>query len=267
MRRLVAAVIYRKKDNKFLILRRRLNWKGWECVKGEVGKETLKQAALRETREETGIRKASIICRLPAEIIYHHEKIRGHTTSIQKAFLVEYLGGGIRLSCEHSGYTWADGKTAAKLLTHTTHKTFLRLANGCIKEEKKKLIDKLSKKHVSLVRYDGEYISLKYDNKKLKCRAVKRTVRVVGDWSRKKNIVYYDKNLKAPGVIPILIHEVVEKHAAQKYGLDVDTEAHKVATAVEKEFIADKHWIRQAKMVSLAWVKANKQKIGKSRFY
>ena len=96
---------------------------------------------------------------------------------------------------------------------------------------------------------------------------LKKNVKDVGDWSRKKPIVYYDRNLDESGVIPILIHEAVEKHVAQTYGLNVDTEAHKIAQAVEKEFIADKRWIKQAKIVTRAWVKTNKRKVGKARFY
>lgn len=269
MRKLVAAVLYHK--DRYLILKRKLNWKGWEFVKGEVGRETFKKAVLREIKEELGLRNVRIVCKLPAEVIYHHEDIRGHRISMQAGFLVEYLGGRIKISFEHSSYRWVDYRKAHKMLTHMTHKTFLKLANEYIRKEeaekKKKLMEKLSKKHVSPVRFDGKYISLKYDGKKLRCKAVKRTVRVVGDWSRKKNIVYYDKNLDEPGVLPILIHEIVEKYVAQTYGLDVDTEAHKVAAAVEKEYIADKKWTVQQKMVSKAWVKANRQKVGKSRFY
>ena len=269
MRKLVAAVIFNR--NKYLMLRRKLHWKGWEFVKGDTEGQGYKKALLREIREETNLRKVRIVCMLPPEIFYHHEDIHGHTSSMQKGFLVEYLGGTIRLSLEHSGYRWVDRKTAEKLLTHTSHKTFLRVADRYVRElEKKKkkfLVEKLSKKHVSLVRFDGKRISLKYDGKKLSNRVVKRTVRVVGDWSRIRNEVYYDKNLDARGVLPILIHETVEKHVAQTYGLDVDTEAHKIAQAVEKEFIADKGWIKIQKLVSIDWVKANKRKVGKIKFY
>ena len=269
MRKMVAAVIY--KDGKFLVLRRKLHWKGWEFVKGRVEREGLKRAALREVHEETGLRKVRIVCKLPVEVIYHHRSVSGHTTSALKAFLVECHGGNVRISREHSSFKWATPESAAKLLTYGTHKTFLKMAAEYIakkkREEKKTLIERLSKKHVTLVRYDGKYISLKYDSKNHRCRAVRRTVRDVGDWSRKKNIVYYDRNLAEPSVLAILIHEVVEKHAAQKYGLDVDAEAHKIAQAVEKEWLADKRWIVQAKMVTRAWVKANHRKVGKIKFY
>lgn len=269
MRKLVAAVVYNK--DKYLILRRKLNWKGWEFVKGEVSKETFRHAVLREVKEELGLGNVGVICKLPAEIIYHHDDIRGHRTSMQVGYLIEFISGKIRLSPEHSGYRWADHKKAHKMLTHMTHKTFLRLANEYLRkqgaEAKKKLMEKLSKKHVTLVRFDGKFISLKYHGVRLRCKAVKRNVQVVADWSRKKDIVYYDKNLDAPGILPTLIHEVIEKYVAQKYSLDIDTEAHRIAQAVEKEFVADKGWIKIQKTVSKAWVKANRQKIGKNTFY
>lgn len=269
MRKLVAAVIVNR--DKYLILRRKLHWKGWEFVKGDTKGQGYKKALLREIREETGLMKVKILCQLPPEIFYHHENMHGHTTSVQKGFLVEYLNGTIKPSFEHSRHRWVDRRTAEKLLTHTSHKTFLRSADKYIRDlerkRKKKLIENLSKKHVTLVRFNGKTISLKYDGKRLSNKVVKRRVRDIGDWSRKKNEVYYDKNLDAPGVISILIHETVEKHVAQRYGLDVDTEAHKIAQAVEKEFIADKSWIKMQKLVSKAWVKTNSRKIGNSRFY
>ena len=269
MRKLVTAVIFH--NGKYIILKRKLHWNGWEFVKGNIDGQGYRKALLREIREEVGLRKVKIICQLPPEIIYRHENIRGHTTTMQKAFLVEYLGGNIKVSFEHSTFRWVDRKTAQKFLTHATHKTFLAAADKYVrkieKKRKKDLIEKLSRKHVTLVKFDGKKISFRYDGKKLSNRAVKRTVKVVGDWSRKSDAVYYDKNLDQLGVLPILIHESVEKHVTQKYGLDVDTEAHRIAQAVEKEFVADKNWIRIQKLVSKDWVKTNKMKVGKSKFY
>lgn len=270
---MVAAVIYKteKGNIKFLILRRKLHWKGWEFVKGKIEREGLKHAALREVHEETGLRKVSIVFKLPMEIIYHHKSANGHSVSALKACLVECHGGNVRISKEHASYRWVSGKQANNMLTYDTHKTLLKLAAEHItdrkREEKKRLIEKLSKKHVTLFKYDGKYVSLKYDGRRLRCMAVKKPVRDVGDWSRTKNIVYYDRNLPPAGLLPILLHEVVEKHVTQKYNLDVDTEGHKIAQAVEKEWLADKQWAKQAKIVSRTWVKANHRKVGDVEFY
>ncbi|HLD38839.1 MAG TPA: NUDIX hydrolase [archaeon] len=266
MRTMVAAVIFDSRG-RFLILKRKLHWHGWEFVKGRAEKETARQAVLREIREETGIRNDMFITKLPPEIFYRHENIHGHTSSVQKAFLLEYLGGKIRLSFEHSAYKWVDKKTAERLLTHRSHKIFLKYAYKIVKKRKKILIETLSKKHVRHVSFNGKMISLTYDGKRLRYKTVRRKVRDVGTWSRDNPVVYYDKNLDNPGVLPILIHEAVEKHVAQTYGLDVDTEAHKVAQAVEKEFIADRKWIALQKVITKAWVKTNKRKVGKTKFY
>ncbi|MEK6887487.1 MAG: NUDIX hydrolase [Candidatus Aenigmatarchaeota archaeon] len=266
MRIMVAAVVFDQRG-RFLILKRKLHWHGWEFVKGHVEKETARQAVLREIKEETGIRNDMLITKLPPEIFYRHENIHGHTSSVQKAFLVEYLGGKIKLSFEHSTYKWADKKTAERLLTHRSHKIFLRYAYKIVKERKKILIETLSKKHVRHVSFNGKVISLTYDGKRLHYKAVRRKVRDVGIWSKDKPVIYYDRNLGDPAVLPILIHEAVEKYVAQSYDLDVDTEAHKIAQAVEKEFIADRKWIAVQKVVTRAWVKTNKRKVGKTKFY
>lgn len=266
MRTMVTAVIF-DQHGRFLILKRKLHWHGWEFVKGHVEKETTKHAVVREIHEETGIRKMRVVSKLPPEIFYRHENIHGHTSSVQKAFLVEYLGGRVKISFEHSTYRWADKKKAEKLLTHRSHRIFLRYAYKIIKNHRKMLIENLSKKHVRHVKFNGKIISLTYDNKKLRYKAIRRKVRDIGTWSRNNPVVYYDKNLDDPGVLPILIHEAVEKHVAQTYGLDVDKEAHKIAQAVEKEFVADRKWIAIQKVVTKAWVKTNRRKVGKTKFY
>ena len=271
MRRLVAAVIFRKSDGKFLILRRKLNWSGWEFVKGRLERETYKQAALREAREETGLRHLKIICRLPAEVIYHHHNIGGQTISMQKAFVLEYIKGAVKLSFEHCDYKWVDAKTAHKMLTHVSHRTFLRFADRHVREFeaklKKKLIDDLSKKHPTSIRFNCHRISFNYDGRHISFSVVKAKVKDVGRWSYTKPVVFYDRNLKPKTVLPIVLHEAIEKYVAEKYGLKEDTDAHKVASAVEKEFIADKGWISQQRMVADAWVKTNKRKIGSLKFY
>jgi 8-oxo-dGTP pyrophosphatase MutT (NUDIX family) len=271
MRRLVAAVVFRKSDGKFLVLKRKLHWKGWEFVKGQLSRETFRQAALRELREETGIKHARIICKLPPEVIYHHKDISGHKVSMQKALLVEYIHGPIRLSFEHSCYKWVTAKEAHRMLTHISHKTFLKFADKHVREFearlRKKLVDELSRKHPTSIRCRGNKISLTYDGKRMTFRVIRTTVKDVAEWSLKKNIIYYDRNLNPASILPILIHEAVEKHVAQKYDMDEDKEAHKIASAVEKEFIADKKWISQQRMVADAWVKANHRKVGSLKFY
>ena len=56
-RKAVFVVTYRKEKDKikYLILKRKLHWKGWEFPKGGVNKdESLLHAVKREIKEETG---------------------------------------------------------------------------------------------------------------------------------------------------------------------------------------------------------------------
>jgi len=63
MRTMVAAVVFDKRG-RFLVLKRKLHWHGWEFVKGHVEKETARQAVLRELREETGIKNVKLIVKI-----------------------------------------------------------------------------------------------------------------------------------------------------------------------------------------------------------
>lgn len=264
MRKLSTGVIF--KGDKYLILRRKHGWRGWEFVKGNTDGEPFRKALLREIREETGLKKVKIVDELK-EIVYSHNEINGHTSTMQKGFLVETLNDKIKTSFEHSGFKWVTPKQARRLLTFPTHKTFLALAERARKHYRRDLIDQLSHKHVASVKFDGHTISLRYDGKKLVCKVVKKKVRDIGLWSKRKKTVYYDRHLQMNATLPILVHEVVEKYTAQTYGLDTDTEAHKIATAVEKEFVVNPKWISQQRRVATAWVATNKRKVGKAKFF
>ncbi len=125
MRRIVTGLII--KDGKVLLLRRKLNWKGWELVKGRMSRETPRQALLREIREETNLR-VKIIRKL-GETVYTHKKIQGHTASRQIVYLCEYVGGSVKLSFEHSAYRWVTKKQAFSMLTHSNQKKFMKKLN------------------------------------------------------------------------------------------------------------------------------------------
>src|SRR3989344_1001102 len=63
-RKAVFVVIYKKQDNKiqYLILKRKLHWKGWEFTKGGVENgETEMFTVIREVKEETGLNAVKII--------------------------------------------------------------------------------------------------------------------------------------------------------------------------------------------------------------
>jgi len=104
-------------------------------------------------------------------------------------------------------------------------------------KQRRLLIRELSAKRVSYVSFQKGYLSLKFDGKILRNKVrIKHDVGL-GNWSRKRNEIYYDESLKSPHILPILVHEAVEKYAAQKYGLRTQSEAHRIAMAVEKIFV------------------------------
>lgn len=108
--------------------------------------------------------------------------------------------------------------------------------------DKKELIKKLSKLNVSNVVFKNNWISLVYDRHHLKNKVVKRHTSLVGNWSRKHNVVYCETDLKKEDIIPILVHETVEKYLTERYGLNVDKESHRIAEAVERNFVASRSW-------------------------
>ena len=95
------------KDGKILLLLRRLGWKTgyWGPPGGHIDPgETPKQAAVRETYEEAGLRIKESDLELVAQrtkndfgMIYYY------TTD-------KFTGKGVALSHEHKSFTWADWK-------------------------------------------------------------------------------------------------------------------------------------------------------------
>ena len=71
IRKGAVAIIFRQDE--FLILKRELNWKGWEFVKGSIDEgEDEETAVKREIREETGLEDIEIIHKLPEKLEYMH---------------------------------------------------------------------------------------------------------------------------------------------------------------------------------------------------
>lgn len=131
----VSAIVYRRaRQPMFLVLHRKLNWTGHEILKGGLkGRETEDHCLRRELREETGIRryrhvKTGYAYRFPWPRWYVKDDHKFNGASF-RLFIVEDLdkGSGIRIDKnEHSGYRWATGKKALKLLTYDDQKKALR---------------------------------------------------------------------------------------------------------------------------------------------
>ena len=136
-RNAVFIVVYAKSKNRifYLILKRKLHWKGWEFPKG--GKEKFefsRTAVKRETKEETGL--------IPLKIKKHnfrgkynyHKRFKDRPGIIGQKFILysaQIPKKKITFNKnEHSDYKWIDFKTAIKKLTWSNQRKSLRIVNG-----------------------------------------------------------------------------------------------------------------------------------------
>lgn len=130
-------VVFRKENEKifYLLLKRKMHWHGWECVKGGVEKrESLRQAIKRELREEAGLRAGKIINMNKNEKFLYPPGFRGwpgFKGMIYWIFALETNSKKIKIDrIEHSGYKWLEYKKAYKKLTFNEQKRALKLVNS-----------------------------------------------------------------------------------------------------------------------------------------
>lgn len=123
-----------KKDIKYLILKRKLHWKGWEFPKGGLEKrENIKSAIIREVKEETG-QKPIIIKKFNFKGKYKYNKVfsdrRGIIGQTFALYSAEIKKKRIKIDrLEHSGYKWVDYKSALKKLTWGNQRKCLKIVN------------------------------------------------------------------------------------------------------------------------------------------
>lgn len=102
----------------------------FDFAKGHVEQgESDEAAAVRETREETGIDDLSFVRGFSHEITYsfRHAK-RGPTRKTVVYFLAATTTGQVRLSHEHVGYAWLDAEAALKKVKYASAKEVLAAA-------------------------------------------------------------------------------------------------------------------------------------------
>ncbi len=147
-RKAVFVVTYAIEKNKiyYLILKRKLHWKGWEFPKGglEGVKERFftKKAVKREIIEETGlipikINKHNFSGKFKYDKIFKDRPgLIGQTYKLYSAE-IEKKKPALEKNkdAEHSDYLWADYKTALKKLTWTNQRECLRIVNNLLKYE------------------------------------------------------------------------------------------------------------------------------------
>lgn len=137
------AVYARKKEKQieYLLLKRKLHWRGWEFPKGGIeNKETIKHFVFRELKEETGL-----FPKKPLNIINHHKSGRflydkelknrpGIIGQTYKLYSVEVNKKKVKINknpdSEHEGYKWVDYKKALKMLRWPNQITCLKKVNN-----------------------------------------------------------------------------------------------------------------------------------------
>ena len=127
----------------------------------------------------------------------------------------------------------------------------------------KYLIKSLIREKVKNVKIKNGRISLKYDGEKITNKiAIKKHEWFVGSWAKTRGKVYIDNDLKGKkDRDAVAVHEAVEKFVAQKYGLDEDTTAHKIATEKEREYLEKigGDWRSHQMKVTKVWIREGKK--------
>ncbi len=135
VRRVAIGIVFKKFPDgiRFLLLKRSRGWRGWEFPKGGVEKnETERDAAMRETNEETGLKRLKVVKRAGMVIEYDYPKgggeSRDYESTKQRAFLIEAFDGKVKVEKDFfSGYAWLKAKDAVNRLKWDNQRNLLRL--------------------------------------------------------------------------------------------------------------------------------------------
>lgn len=129
--RSAGSIIYRHSPQGKLYLLLNYPSGHWDFVKGNIEEgETLKQTALREIREETGITDITFVDGFEDKVEYHYQRDGQVIHKEVVFFLASTKTGNVTLSHEHLDYTWLNFDDALEKLTYkTAQKVFKKVAN------------------------------------------------------------------------------------------------------------------------------------------
>ena len=104
--------------------------KHWDYPKGHLEQgETAWQAAVRELREETGIRQVDRVNRFQRHMHYaFHSKKKGDVAKTVTYFLGQTRAETVKLSDEHEDYAWLSYEKALRRLTYDNARETLTAA-------------------------------------------------------------------------------------------------------------------------------------------
>ena len=122
-------VLFRREETKNLFLLLHYPSGHWDFVKGKMEKgETIRETAIRETKEETGITGVGFLEGFEEWIEYNfqHQGELIHKKVV--FFLAETNTKDVEISHEHLDYTWADYNTAMEKTTFDNAKMVLTKA-------------------------------------------------------------------------------------------------------------------------------------------
>lgn len=118
-------------DQLYLILMNRR--KKWEFPKGHIeAGETPLDAALREVKEETGLKTLEVLPNFQQKVSYMFIK-EGKTIRKDVIYFIMKTGEDVvKVNDEHLGYMWLDYERAINTLSHKNSKSVLRAADKWI---------------------------------------------------------------------------------------------------------------------------------------
>ncbi|MBI5228964.1 hypothetical protein HY991_02550 [Candidatus Micrarchaeota archaeon] len=117
------------------------------------------------------------------------------------------------------------------------------------------LIRRLMEEPVKSLVFGKDFVSLVYDGTPLRDRGlVQKRQRHVGEWNRKKRKVYVDDDLNGLDRQAVILHEAIEGYVVRRYGLDVDSQAHPIAEAIEKRWFKEKGGNWRSHQMRTYWV-------------
>jgi 8-oxo-dGTP pyrophosphatase MutT (NUDIX family) len=144
LRPAVFIVVYTKtpKGIEYILLKRKLHWKGWEFPKGKIEKgEAKEKTALREAWEETGLKILKNTVKkfnFSGKYLYH-KKLLDRPNYIGQTFTLfsaEAKNGRVKLdSREHSTHLWLSFEKALKKLKWKNQKKSLRIVNKYLRNK------------------------------------------------------------------------------------------------------------------------------------